>query len=202
MIKSLKIFNLSIYDIEFEMTKFSQIDRLKKPKLLFFELIMPKILHILDNFNYNLQVDIRNDDFVIYSKSFVMNKNLKLIKLIDFDQFLNPKLENLLSKNDKEYEIDDKKIYFSKINFVNLEKNLYKFNSILSLIEYETSKDYIDNPCYLNGYFTENPKIMGSGNYEKCYQLIIQIINKLQIEKNHDFGILNNKNLSSVIIFF
>jgi len=53
---------------------------------------------------------------------------------------------------------------------------------------YESSKDYIDNPCYLNGYYTSYPKILGSGDFSKCYGLIKQVIKKLNIEKNKKLG--------------
>jgi hypothetical protein len=65
---------------------------------------------------------------------------------------------------------------------------------------YESSKDYIDNPCYLNGYYTSYPKILGSGDFSKCYGLIKQVIKKLNIEKNKKLGQFFPQKVNSVII--
>ena len=52
---------------------------------------------------------------------------------------------------------------------------------------------YYDNPCYMNGYVNESSKMKGTGDYNKCFELLNKIVNKdnneLEIETNQ-----NNKN--------
>lgn len=166
-------------------------EQLKESKIKFFEMIVHKLISNIPVFgDFGLQINFLTEGEIFFSKSYKMNQNQKLIKMLDFEEILNPRLSDLYEEKKDKLNKDQKQVFF--------KKNLYKFNSILSLIEYETSKDYIDNPCYLNGYFRKEPKILGSGNYENCYKLISQVITKLGISGQQEKGQLNSKKLSSV----
>jgi hypothetical protein len=177
--------------LEAEFTNYLMKEQLKKTKIKLFEMLIPKLLGNLHISNYDLDINFFSEGSMFLSKNYKMTSNLKLIKMVDFDEILNPKISDLFEEKRDNLNISQKKIYF--------KKNLYKFNSILSLIEHETSKDYIDNPCYLNGYYRKEPKILGSGNFDKCFKLINQIIYKLGMDKHTSSGMLNGKNLTSVI---
>ena len=103
---------------------------MKKIGILFFEIIIPKFLHILENLGeYNLEINILNNNILIYNKAFHMTSNLKLIKFIDFDHLLHPILDDLYYK-DLETNVKHKQIYFSKfIN--NIQKEIF-----INLIQY------------------------------------------------------------------
>ncbi len=80
---------------------------------MFFEIIIPKFLHILETISYNLEIDLlSNKRKSIYSKSFNMTNNQKIIKLVDFDDLLNPNLDDLLRNED--FQNQQKRLFLSK----------------------------------------------------------------------------------------
>lgn len=97
--------------------------------ILFFEMMIPKFLHILDKLpDYNLEINILNDNNIIFNKAFNMTSNLKIIKFLDFDDLLHPKLDDLFTENDSSF--NQKKIFFSII-FIKFQKETF-----ISLIQY------------------------------------------------------------------
>lgn len=108
-----------------------------------------------------------NDVIIRTTLGKILNQNISINLDVNINS-LNYNVTNIITKNITKYDL--KTNYFNEINSFRFRSTSENYD-----LNFNYFESIIDNPCYLNGF--KNDKMIGKGNYLKCYLILKKLIN-------------------------